>query len=62
MNKWIRSNIGGFTPGGDPIWECGHCHKDQHVYGIETQDTFHHRCKNCGSINYYPWEKNNENA
>ncbi len=54
---WVKAREDGFvTPGGDPVWECGACGGDGHVYGVETRYNKHQRCRNCGSINLYPWE------
>ena len=53
--RWVK--IGGYmTGGGDPVYKCSKCGLDKHVYGIEHSDK-HETCRNCGSINIYPWEK-----
>lgn len=45
------------TPGGDPVWKCGTCGGDEHVYGIETNDGRHRVCRVCGRPHLYPYEK-----
>lgn len=44
------------TPGGDPVWTCGVCGGDEHVYGIETQEGRHRVCAKCGRPQLYPHE------
>ena len=44
------------TPGGDPVWACGECGGDQHVYGVEHQKNYHRACAECGRPQLYPWE------
>ena len=57
VGRWKKHEGGGFTtPGGDPVWECSVCGGDTHVMGVETTHNWHRRCKDCGSINRYPWE------
>ena len=56
---WVK--VPGYcTPGGDPVWACPNCHGSEHVYGIEHQKNYTHECRDCGQINYYPWEKTND--
>ena len=52
--EWVKVR-GVITPGGDPLWKCSVCGGDEHVMGIETSYNQHHECKECGSINSYPW-------
>lgn len=44
------------TAGGDPVWACGECGGDMHVYGIEHEKNFHCVCAECGRPQLYPWE------
>lgn len=55
FGRWVEVH-GYVTAGGDPVFECGHCHGSTHVHGVE------HRkikllCDHCGRINIYPWEE-----
>ena len=53
--RWVKV-YGYATAGGDPVYKCSKCGLDEHVYGIEHNEK-HIVCKNCGSMNIYPWEK-----
>ena len=46
---------GVMTPGGDPVFYCSFCGKDEHVCGIETMYNKHDVCRNCGSYNLYDY-------
>lgn len=55
INRW-KQIPAGMTPGGTPMYVCANCGKSEHLYGVE----FPRRkvlCKECGSLNFYPWEK-----
>lgn len=45
------------TPGGDPVWKCGYCGGDEHVYGIETLRNRQRICHECGRPQMYPGER-----
>ena len=51
---------GVLTPGGDPCYVCPVCGKGQHVYGIESPESYTHTCANCGNTVVYPWEAKKE--
>ena len=53
---WVRKTDV-ITVGGDPCWMCPKCGGDAHVVGVETEQNAHHRCKECGNQNLYPWEE-----
>lgn len=60
FGKWIDVPSG-LTPGGTPVYACGHCGGTEHLYGVE----FPKRkmvCDRCGSINSYPWEKTRDES
>lgn len=54
-SEWIRVH-GYCTPGGDSVFKCNNCGKDEHVMGIEHQYNYHEVCKNCGSHNEYNYK------
>ena len=55
---WIEDNSQvWFTPGGDPVWKCGHCGGGRHVYGIENCNNPKHICPECGYEMLYDWGK-----
>lgn len=56
-NTGVWQGIHGvFTPGGDPAWKCPFCGGSEHVYGIESPETYSQHCSNCNANLKYPWE------
>ena len=56
--KW-KQLYGYATPGGTPVFVCGHCGGSQHLYGAEYPKRKLY-CEQCGRINIYPWERAQE--
>lgn len=61
--SWLESEVvvgewqkvrGCVTAGGDPVYVCPRCKRDQHVYGIEHPSEGHTLCRVCGCFNMYP--------
>lgn len=48
-----RKVHGYVTTGGDPVYACGFCGGDEHVYGIEHTKGKHRVCAACGRPNLY---------
>lgn len=55
FGRW-KKELGGASPGGTPAYVCGSCGGSEHLYGAEYPKK-RLICKQCGSINVYPWEK-----
>ena len=56
IGVWKELKNAGLTPGGTPVYVCSKCGGSEHLHGVE----FPKRkliCDECGSVNYYPWER-----
>ena len=60
IGRWKPTkHDGGMTPGGTPIYVCGHCGGSAHLNGCEYPKR-KIICDKCGRINIYPWEDAHE--
>lgn len=55
FGRWVKTSGNYLTPGGTPMYECGHCGGSNHLYGVEYEKR-KIICDNCGQINIYPFE------
>lgn len=55
FGRWVETSGNYLTPGGTPMYECGHCGGSNHLHGAEYKKR-KIICDNCGQINIYPFE------
>ena len=60
--RWEQVKGDYFTHGGDALWCCPVCKREEswHIYGVEHLENHSHKCPACGATLLYPWEQEGE--
>ena len=56
IGYWKEKRGDFVTPGGTPLYVCGHCGASDHLHGVEYPKR-KVICDGCGRVNIYPWER-----